>query len=530
MKSKSFKHEGIIQIDPKSFKDLAENETRLREQLKDRDSGKRLKVDFILSHSGKLINGRIYSVKGQENVAKSLIDKPVNLDHSWTVESIIGRVSKASLVPTLDYSPETLKKYKIEKGDLASLYDALKKLDYKKISEILNDSDLLYRKGWNGVAELRASVEISDQISIDKFLDRRYLNFSAEQSALTKHCSICQKDMYARYADNEEEPCRHYEGNAYKGKICFAICGDMEGMGAAVVMHGGDPEAIVKAMELSDSQEEEKEAPIFYRGKFMVEDNNPKDKEIFAIGATESKEVNIENIVDSIKELGEAAEQNPSKSQDKNADAGNETSATDLASKEQEIVLTNDEFKKTIDSLKAEIATALQDRDSAISSRDKAIAEKEEAIAAKEQLVKDSTETILSFKDKYGKILSFGKALQDQEKKILDWMTNFIRNFDSSFEAPSNLDKINEKLRTLNPSMDRVKNFLDSGLNRPDSNIVESPLVEDTDLLKEKETKDTYLLKIEKTYKDKKEISEKEALRYLNNLKRSGYVPKNFNP
>jgi hypothetical protein len=304
---------GVLRI-KNPLEDLApEERTKVIDQILAGNSGRYLNVDFTFSHSGKRINRRIYSRKGQKRVADTLTDKALNLDHGDSVKDIIGRISKASYVDLTTEAKAFAKKARIKEDRIDDLNDALETLDYQKIADIYHGTKLLQLRGWKGVGKVEATAKITDSDSIIKFLDRRYLNFSAEQTPSQYICSICMKDSY-------QDGCDHFAGQTYDGKLAFMICGDMEGTGAGVVMNGADPDALVRALSLTDSEDDDDqilndlESKSIVDAKVWIDDSEAAtDKKVFTLGGIVEEleamtdkeveqEVTAETIVETITE------------------------------------------------------------------------------------------------------------------------------------------------------------------------------------------------------------------------------------
>ena len=67
---------------------------------------------------------------------------------------------------------------------------------------------------------MRVQANITDEDAIKKFLDGRYLTFSAGSTTNRHVCSICDNDWAT------DGICEHRHGEQYDGETCVFITGD----------------------------------------------------------------------------------------------------------------------------------------------------------------------------------------------------------------------------------------------------------------------------------------------------------------
>lgn len=216
-----------------------------KEKRKLLDSGKPLIVDFPLSHSGRLINDRIYTAWGQRAgvvTATSPYPKPVLLDHDRTSTSTIGRFVDAEWVSLSDEALGAI-------GSLSTLNDvfaALEQEDPEKIYDTLVRAKALSNANWPGIGAINAKIQITDSEAIERFLDGRYMSFSSGGVTDRYICSICYSDWF-------DQVCEHRPGTVYDGKLCVTITGKYKITEASVTPAPADDLSFVSSMRFEDS-------------------------------------------------------------------------------------------------------------------------------------------------------------------------------------------------------------------------------------------------------------------------------------
>ena len=242
----------IVQIDPdKRIFNLSKTEkVKLTDELINRsyNTGKGIIITYDLSHSGKKINNRIYSMNGQRKGIESLtqpFNKPILLHHD-SQRDPIGRFIGGQWEDLRSSS------YRLFNNDLSSmkeLNDAFESDDTKKIYKAMKKFDLLNNPKWEGLGRMRVKANITDEDAIKKFLDGRYLTFSAGSRTDRHVCSICDADWVT------EGPCKHQHGRLYDEDMCVFICGDFEvSEGSVVNMPADKSSKIIEIQNFSDSE------------------------------------------------------------------------------------------------------------------------------------------------------------------------------------------------------------------------------------------------------------------------------------
>lgn len=206
---------------------------------------KGLIVTFDLSHSGKVINGRIYPPQAQSAHVGSWKDLPV-LKHHNTDEDPIGRIIDAQYV-SLDNEARAFL------GDLAfaEVKAAFDSNDREAIHRVFNKHNL-GRPEWPGLGKIVAKARIGDKDAIEKFLDERFLHFSAGARHNAISCTKC---------GSRPGKCKHDVGvKTSDGDISYLITGSLfQGREASVVNQPADGKARVLHMSFESTDSEEAE-------------------------------------------------------------------------------------------------------------------------------------------------------------------------------------------------------------------------------------------------------------------------------
>jgi hypothetical protein len=505
---------GFIRIKGDEFKDTASIDSILT-------SGRKLQIDFDFSHGGKLINRRIYSTKGQKRVAQTLTDKPLNIDHSDSANSIIGRLTKANVVSLAAEAKAFAAKARISEDKINDLIYGMENLDYEKIATILTKEKLLRLSGWKGVSKITASAVVSDEEAIKRFLDRRFLNFSAEQLPAARVCSICLKDSI------NGEGCEHWPGETYDGKLCFTIAGEMKGIGAAVVMHPGDTDSILTAMSFVDNDSSEYTQPLIVDAQIKVitgdsmEDTDTNNKKVFPLGdGTEETPASTDAILGELDKMKETPVEGEGENKPEPVDTATDVPSTNDAARRVS------ELTKDLETLKEELAA----KDKLISERDAQLAEKDSLIATKDtelaNTIKKTEDSIKVFRDNHGRVVKLGEMLKTKEQNILDQMKPVLASLNAELASDS-LEGVLAALKTID--LKKIKNFMDSGLQRENVKPVESPVIDHNDNSPKTPVYTDYEAKQVAIYKDKLAKEGKaSADAFLRNVKKNGWLPKNF--
>lgn len=212
------------------------------------DAPRGLKVEFNLSHAGRVINHRIYTPNGHQHAVPTWTTpypKPIIRNHDMNQDPI-GRFASVELVSE---QSEALKFFKSTRdwSELVAAYDSD---EPRKIYKAMQKFGLLLNKKWPGLARVAATAKIVDEIAIEKFLDKRYLTFSAGMTTDKFVCGTCGSDWATG------DICEHERGQVTKdGEPVVFITGNLEGAEGSIVGSPADGMGYVTAMSFSDSRE-----------------------------------------------------------------------------------------------------------------------------------------------------------------------------------------------------------------------------------------------------------------------------------
>ena len=189
------KFKDFLQIQPpKALTDLTKVEKhKLMDSLIQKpteDSKRGLLVTLNLSSSARRINNRIYTPKGQMAGLDSWTQPygaPLIKHHDQESGEPLGRTREVRYVSK---ESDALRFFKTGR-DYSALVDAFDRNDAQKIYKLLKKNQLLMNKNWLGLGELEADVAVFDEDAIEKFLDGRYMTFSAGTHTDSYTCGIC---------------------------------------------------------------------------------------------------------------------------------------------------------------------------------------------------------------------------------------------------------------------------------------------------------------------------------------------------
>tara|TARA_A100001201_G_scaffold15389_2_gene18577 strand:+ start:5361 stop:7163 length:1803 start_codon:yes stop_codon:yes gene_type:complete len=203
-------------------------------------------ITYDLSHSARRINNRIYSVKGQQNGIKSLLTpyaKPI-LQHHDIGKDPIGRFVGGKWE---DLSNEAIRFFD-NLGAFMKFKQEMNSDDPERMYKALKKHNLLTNKNWPGLGRMRATAKITDKEAVEKFLDGRYITFSAGSTTDRHVCSICNCDWA------KGDFCEHRHGKIYDNETCVFFTGDFKVLEGSVVNTPADDLSQIQSMELlSDS-------------------------------------------------------------------------------------------------------------------------------------------------------------------------------------------------------------------------------------------------------------------------------------
>ena len=205
-------------------------------------SGYSLVCEVDATHSGTLINNRIYPPESMQKGVRTWTTpykKPVLVNHDDTKDPI-GRVIAARYLKTT------------------------RGTDMKEYKPVLRESD--------GYGYQRLTIKITDSEAIQKILDGRYETVSVRMATDHAFCSVCNADW-----SGEDGPCDHTPGQKYDGKLAYMTTGELNYREMSFVNipadeYAGVKEAIVAGqkdsaeMKMYANSEEDKVLSDLYSG------------------------------------------------------------------------------------------------------------------------------------------------------------------------------------------------------------------------------------------------------------------------
>jgi hypothetical protein len=109
---------------------------------------------------------------------------------------------------------------------------------------------LLTNPNYSGLGRIRVQASITDPKAIEKFLDGRYMTFSAGSTTDKHVCSICMSDWA------QGDICEHRHGRIYDNEICVFMTGSFKILEGSVVNTPADDLSQIISMEYYDSNNE----------------------------------------------------------------------------------------------------------------------------------------------------------------------------------------------------------------------------------------------------------------------------------
>jgi len=117
----------------------------------------------------------------------------------------------------------------------------------KRIARAMNAKGLMTQEAWPGLGHLRAKAKIVHEDAIEKFLDQRYLTFSAGSHTDRYVCSTCFTDWAS------EAPCEHVPGTVDQdGNLTVFITGTFYGDEASVLTSPANDLSSVISLQMTD--------------------------------------------------------------------------------------------------------------------------------------------------------------------------------------------------------------------------------------------------------------------------------------
>jgi hypothetical protein len=494
-----FRMHDIIEIAPQqALVDLekAEKHRLMDAALNPRgESSRGLKVTFNLSSSGRRINNRIYTPKGQQAGIPSWTTpyaKPIIRNHDRN-EDPMGRFM------SVDYryiDEKALGFFKTGR-DFMMVKDALDSDDPKKIYKTLSNSKLLTNSKWPGVGELIATARVTDEKAVEKFLDGRYMTFSAGSNTDRYVCGLCQTD----WATGEQ--CDHTAGEIVDGQLVVFVTGTFFGDEASVLTTPANDYSAVLALEHMDSLKLNipksaclTDTTTIYITDGLVDMMAPLSDE------TEEQTMDIDALVDSLlpKLLEKLAAVETEKATLAKAQA-------DAAAAEAETKRLQDEETARV---AAEEAQALRDAEDQRSLQQKL----EDALAAKAELVRTAAEELATLrtelddlkKDHVAALQMIDSLKAEKDSNELDTETASVQNNDS------------KQTNVLDKARGSIENPSESG----------TPALQDKQTNLQKDLDNYEKGVVNKYLKIRDERGEKVAQHYVTGLKRNGYLSRKF--
>ena len=117
------------------------------------------------------------------------------------------------------------------------------------------------------MGRIRVKAQITDKEAIEKFLDGRYITFSAGSTTDRHVCSICSSDWA------KGDFCEHRHGKIYDGDVCVFITGKFNVLEGSVVNMPADDLSQLHSMEFIEDQKN-LDNKIKDNEKFELERNN----------------------------------------------------------------------------------------------------------------------------------------------------------------------------------------------------------------------------------------------------------------
>lgn len=228
----------------------ADQKTELFDAATSTKGGKKrgLIITFDLSSSFRLTNNRLYSAKGQQaglSTWTAPYPKPILRNHD-TKSDPIGRIISVEWVSN---DQEAMRFFE-NTQDFMAFKRVLDSGNVQKIYKEMLKRNLLTDDRWPGMGKLVAKARISDADAIEKFLDGRYLTFSAGSHTDKYCCGLCGSDWATG------DVCDHLPGSIDdEGRPVVMFTGIFAGREASVVTTPGNDLSQLTNMEFGDSIE-----------------------------------------------------------------------------------------------------------------------------------------------------------------------------------------------------------------------------------------------------------------------------------
>ena len=209
----------------------------MKSAISDSKKIKSIKVGIEATHAGIVNkNYKFYLPAGMSNGADSFVkpyNKPVTVNHDPAAPPI-GRVIDAKYVS-----------YNI-KTDVNTLNPSSNAKFLDKVQKFIS-SDSYSEAGYKGLGHIYLTAEISDEVAIERIMDKRYMTVSIGGGSNHMYCSVCG-------VDNKDNYCEHYPGQKYEDQTCYFISGDI--MDFDHVSYVNSPADMNTTSEILDSSDQ----------------------------------------------------------------------------------------------------------------------------------------------------------------------------------------------------------------------------------------------------------------------------------
>jgi hypothetical protein len=228
---------------------VEQKELLLQDAASVSENGKKgLIITFDLSSSFRRTNNRIYTTSGQKAGVDSWTKpypKPILRNHDKN-EDPLGRIISVEWVSN---DKEAMSFF----GSMNEFMQFKRVTDGnnpQKIYKAMLKHNLFTDDAWPGLGKLVATARISNVDAIEKFLDGRYLTFSAGSHTDKYVCGLCGSDWATG------DVCEHTPGSiSDKGQPAIYFTGKFNGDEASVVTMPGNSLSQLTSMEFGDSVE-----------------------------------------------------------------------------------------------------------------------------------------------------------------------------------------------------------------------------------------------------------------------------------
>ena len=272
--------------------------------------GHSLVTQIEMTHSGIVTkNYGFYLPANMRDGARSFTDqyyKPVIVGHDEDerkpVEPV-GRVIQADYI-------DTSTAYRAKDNHLSNLFkfsDAKSKGKTDKSIELVNYVISQYdgKDGYRGLGHIRGTFKVTDEETIQKILDERYLTVSTSMMSDSARCSCCGVDWV------RDGMCEHTRGGIYDDKVMVLVPGSMFYDHVGIVNNPADHFAagfkIVGEHQVQDSQKPNDTIEIYkYKDDFSVAASlfAWNDKNLYSLSTTE--EIDLIEVKDNIQKMESA--------------------------------------------------------------------------------------------------------------------------------------------------------------------------------------------------------------------------------